>query len=416
MGTQEDRPIELHRTERYVLHDEIATGGMASVHLGVLEGALGFSRIVAIKRLHGALASDGRFVSMLIDEARLVSRIRHVNVVTTLDIIERSGEVFVIMEYVRGASLAKLIELSRTLGDLVPLPVAIPIMVGALRGLGAAHDATDLDGTPLEIVHRDVSPQNILVGTGGVPRVIDFGVARAVGRLSDTRSGEFKGKLAYASPEQLSGGEATRQSDVFAASIVLWELITGRRLFHRPTPLETLREALDAQIRSPTAIFDEDERMRAARNRHDLEALSEVVMRGLERDPAKRFATAEAMAQSLETSYRGASASEVGAWVQSTAAHDLARDLSIVARAEALMAARAQTARVSRASFTAEAKTVVARPGAPSPPQGANGDVSPPPGPSSAHRMLALAVVVAIAAALGAAVGGALVARMLVTP
>jgi serine/threonine protein kinase len=420
---------------------------MASVHIGVLEGALGFSRVVAIKRLHGALSADERFVSMLIDEARLVSRIRHVNVVQTLDILERGPEIYVIMEYVRGAALSRLIELTNAKGELVPLPIAVPIMIGALRGLGAAHDATDLDGSPLGIVHRDVSPQNILVGVAGVPRVIDFGVARAVGRLGNTNTGEFKGKLAYAAPEQVAGkgGGASRRSDIFAAGIVLWELITGRRLFHRETQVETLRQVLDGEIRSPVAILHEDARMEQFRGRADVEALADVVMRALEREPHRRFETAEAMARSLEQAFTGVSAPAVGAWVQSVAHVQLVHEESVIARAEAAVSARVDSERrrlaQGRRSFTSEAgasgaprgpeaETVVEH--VPSEPSGAPASASasasasapasastsasaPASASASASaRVLPLGLIaaVALAAAIGAAIGSSLVARV----
>ena len=178
------------------------------------------------------------------------SSIRHVNVVPTLDILEFEGEVFVIMEYVRGRSLARLVDLTAARRELMPMRIALPVLVGALRGLEAAHDATDLDGTALGIVHRDVSPQNILVGSGGVPRLIDFGVAYALGKSEATQSGEFKGKLSYAAPEQLGeGGTATTRTDLYAVGIVLWEILTGKRLFHGESDVATpdfVREAAKA--------------------------------------------------------------------------------------------------------------------------------------------------------------------------
>ena len=197
---------------------------MASVHLGLLLGAVGFSRTVAIKRLHRQYAQDPDFVAMFLDEARLVARIRHPNVVPTLDVTVTDGELFLVMEYIPGESLTRLIREGTSRSDRMQPNVAATIIAGVLHGLHAAHEARGERNEPLGIVHRDVSPQNVLVGTDGAPRVLDFGVAKAAGRLQTTREGQLKGKLAYMAPEQFEG-IATRASDVYSASVVL----SGRR-------------------------------------------------------------------------------------------------------------------------------------------------------------------------------------------
>src|SRR5450432_1251573 len=204
---------------RYAIHAELASGGMASVHFGRLLGPVGFSRTVAIKRLHPQFAKDPEFVSMFLDEARLAARIRHPNVVPTLDVVATQGELFLVMDYVQGESLSRLIRGMRERGQRIPLRMVAGIMCGALHGLHAAHEAKNERGEPLHIVHRDISPQNVLVGTDGVARVLDFGVAKAAGRVQTTREGQLKGKLAYMAPEQISGN-VTRQTDVYAAAIV----------------------------------------------------------------------------------------------------------------------------------------------------------------------------------------------------
>src|SRR5262245_51026591 len=167
---------------RYALHGELASGGMATVHLGRLLGPVGFSRTVAIKRLHAQYAQDPEFVSMFLDEARLAARIRHPNVVPTLDVVATSGELFLVMEYVPGESLSRLARAARDRMERMPPRIVSAIMSGVLHGLHAAHEAKSERGEPLGIVHRDVSPQNVLVGTDGVARVLDFGVAKAAGR------------------------------------------------------------------------------------------------------------------------------------------------------------------------------------------------------------------------------------------
>ena len=194
-----------------MLCDEIAAGGMATVHFGRLLGPVGFSRTVAIKRLHPQLARDPDFVAMFVDEARLAARIRHPNVVPTLDVVATEGELFLVMDYVPGESLSRLLRASRASG-LVPPRIASAIFCGALHGLHAAHEATDERGTPLGIVHRDVSPQNILIGSDGVPRVLDFGVAMAAGRAQATGPGRSKASSGTSPPSRWrarSRGRAT---------------------------------------------------------------------------------------------------------------------------------------------------------------------------------------------------------------
>ena len=197
---------------RYEVHDRIAAGGMATVHLGRLLGAAGFSRTVAIKRLHDGYAKDPEFVAMLLDEARLAALIRHPNVVPTLDVVAEDDELLVVMEYVEGDSVAHLTKLAQSAGQRVPVPFAAAILAQALHGLHAAHEARDKKGEPLGIVHRDVSPQNILVGVDGVARVLDFGIAKAASRATSTEDGQVKGKTAYMAPEQLQHGAVDRRT------------------------------------------------------------------------------------------------------------------------------------------------------------------------------------------------------------
>lgn len=291
---------------RYAIYEEIASGGMATVHFGRLLGPVGFSRTVAIKRLHAQYVKDPEFVSMLLDEARLAARIRHPNVVPTLDVVAAQGELFVVMEYVLGESLGRLVRVVKKRGERIPLNMVTSIISGALSGLHAAHEATSERGEPLGIVHRDISPQNIIVGQDGIARVLDFGVAKAVGRIQSTREGQIKGKLAYMAPEQIQN-HVSRQTDVFAVSIVLWELLTGKRLFAGGNEGAVLFNVLSAKLKPPSAHVPE-----AA-------PFDDVVMKGLQRDRSKRFATAKEMARALETCSALASPTEVGEWVEQVA-------------------------------------------------------------------------------------------------
>ena len=307
-------PKSEHLGERYALYGEIASGGMATVHFGRLRGAIGFSRTVAIKRLNAQFVHEPEFVRMFVDEARLAARVRHPNVVATIDVVASENLLYLVMEYVQGESLAKLARACVAQGGRVPRRIATAIMLGILQGLHAAHEAKNERGEPLGIVHRDVSPQNVLVGTDGVARVIDFGIAKAAARTqASTDVGQMKGKPAYMSPEQIFDKDVTRLTDIYAASVVYWELLTGERLFLGKNDIDTINRVLKHKVEAPSS-----------RVPSLLPAIDEIVLRGLERDPSKRFATARDMARALEDCIAPASASDVGEWVEKLAGEVLA--------------------------------------------------------------------------------------------
>ncbi len=291
---------------RYLVSAEIASGGMGTVHLGHLRGEAGFARAVAIKRLHPHYAREDDFRRMFIDEARLASRVRHPNVVPTLDVVVEGDELFVVMEYVHGAPLSYLLAATREAGRPIPVRVASAIASGLLQGLHAAHEAVDEQGRPLGLVHRDVSPQNVIVGADGATRVLDFGVAKAAGRLqSTTAPTTMKGKLAYAAPEQIRGEEVTRLTDLYAAGVVIWELFTGKRLFtgdHDGALVEQILVGwVDPPSRWDPAIP---------------EALDEAILRALSTEPTRRFRTTREMAMAIERCVPAAPAMEVAEWVE----------------------------------------------------------------------------------------------------
>ena len=310
---------------RYVVFDEIAAGGMATVHLGRLRGAAGFARMVAVKRLHRQYAKDPEFVAMLVDEARLAGRIHHPNVVTMLDVAAEDGELVLVMEYVHGEPLAKLLRVARRKGLPVSPRIAATILIETLHGLHAAHEARDEKGMELGIVHRDVSPQNIIVGADGVTRVLDFGIAKAAGRIHSTRDGEIKGKFAYMPPEQLHGEHLDRRADIYAAGVVLWETLTGERLFLGSAEMPDLQRLLDADVEPPST--------RVAGLAASFDA---VAMTALAREPQDRYPTARAMALALEACGPAATASEVSEWVQVLANDSLARLALLIATFEGL--------------------------------------------------------------------------------
>ena len=298
---------------------------MATVNLGRLLGNAGFTRVVAIKRLHAQLAKDPEFSAMFLDEARLAARIHHPHVVDVLDVVAEGGELFLVMPYVHGDSLAHLLRRARDDASTVPLDVAAAIMIGVLHGLHAAHEARGERGAPLHLVHRDVSPQNVLVGADGVARVIDFGIAKAVGRARVTRDASIRGKIAYMAPEQLQGEEVDRRSDVYAAGVVLWELLTGHPLFASDSNAATLTRALHHRVAPPSSV---DARVPVV--------LDEVVMRATDRVRSRRFATAREMASAIERAVTPASTARVAEWVEELASDVLGARSAAIVHIEAL--------------------------------------------------------------------------------
>jgi len=274
---------------------------------------------------------------MFLDEARLAARVRHPNVVPTLDIVTANGQPFLVMEYVQGESLARLLGSLRSRGERISTPIACSIVVGMLQGLHAAHEATNERAESLGIVHRDVSPQNVMVGLDGIARVLDFGVAKAAGRLQTTREGQLKGKLSYTAPELIRGGEVTRAADIYSAAVVLWETLMGERLFDGDNDANILERILFAEVVAPS------------QRAKDLPpALDAIVLRALDRDPPRRFATAREMARAIEAAVPIASAEEVGEWVERLARGALADRAAKMARIDVAAAKAGEASATSR--------------------------------------------------------------------
>ncbi len=321
-----------YRVGRYQVHDPIASGGMAVVHLGRIVGPVGFSRTVAIKRLHPHLATDPEFVAMFLDEARLAARVRHPNVVATLDLVGTRGQLLLVMDFVLGASLSQLVRNARDRAAPPPAAIVSAIVTGALYGLHAAHEARDERGESLAIVHRDVSPQNLLVGIDGVTRVADFGVAKAAARGQSTREGQLKGKLAYMAPEQLLRKTVDRRADVYAAGVVLWEALTLRRLFTADDEGAVVAAVLQGDIPRPSEL------------RPDLPpGIDGIVARAVSRDPAARFPTAQDLAAALEAAIPPAPQGEVGAWVEGVGSPDIDARRAMVSAVERAPAIQGDT-------------------------------------------------------------------------
>ena len=295
---------------RYALFDEIGRGGVATVHIGRLVGPIGFSKTVAIKKMHESVARDSEAVAMFLDEARLAGRIQHHNVVSVLDVIAVDGEAFLVMEYVHGESLASLLRPLRDKAEAVPVRMAVQIVRDLLHGLHAAHEAKNERGLSLDLVHRDVSPQNVLVGVDGIARVLDFGIAKAIGRIQDTHTGQLKGKISYMAPEQLLGHPLDRRVDVFAAGLVLWEALSGRKLFDG----ESSGHVMYRVLREDAPLLT-----------HVPESIASAVARAVSRDPSHRFASALDFARALEEGSEALSPTVIGDWVREVGGSALAR-------------------------------------------------------------------------------------------
>jgi eukaryotic-like serine/threonine-protein kinase len=326
------------RLGRYTLFGEIAAGGMATVCFGRLAGEAGFAKTVAIKRLHPELARDEGFREMFVEEARLAARIRHPNVVPTLDVVAEGGELFLVMEYVHGESLSRLLRAMRARTEHVSPKIAAAVMSGVLHGLHAAHEATNEAGEPLNLAHRDVSPQNVIVGADGVARVIDFGIAKARSSAQTTREGELRGKLPYMAPEQLGTTPASRLTDIYAAAVVLWEMLSGRRLFEADDERVVFGRIIAGAEGLPSAFAPDIP-----------PALDAAVMRGLAKDPDARFATARDMALAIEEATPLATHTQVGAWVERVARDALTSRGRRLARVESVMST-SNVAALDRAS------------------------------------------------------------------
>lgn len=308
---------------RYTLLGRLGSGGMGSVCLARMTGSAGFSRVVAVKRLHPELAAQPEHVGMLVDEARLASSLHHVNIVSTLDLEVGEGGFNLVLDYIEGAGLDVLMRAARRAGERIPAPIALAIIGGVLRGLDAAHEARSADGVPLGIVHRDISPHNVLVGTDGVPRIIDFGIAKAMGRVMHTRSGEVRGKFAYIAPEQLLERPATRQSDVYSAGVVLWELLTGRRLFKGEDQRVVCAAVMRGDIAPPSHV-----------NPELSPELDPVVLRATASDVGSRFLSARELLEALAP-FERASEDEVSRWVRRVGAEHLAKRAELLRHHEA---------------------------------------------------------------------------------
>jgi eukaryotic-like serine/threonine-protein kinase len=293
----------------YELIQRLATGGMAEVYLARRGGPHGFQKIVAVKRILPQLARDADFLAMFVDEARVCARMSHPNIVQVFDFGEQDGELYMAMEYVDGTTGARLIRAAAARGEEIPLDVSLHVALSVLRGLEYAHLARGEDGKPLNLVHRDVSPGNVLIDRSGAVKLTDFGIFRAAEMERRTEVGQLKGKLGYMSPEQVTGRELDARSDIFTVGIVLAELVTIRPLFSGGTELDVLFRIRDADLSSidrAAVVVPDDVRA--------------VLFRALAKDPMLRYASAGAFGEAIEEIIRRrrlqVGPAKLAAWVE----------------------------------------------------------------------------------------------------
>ena len=277
----------LHKIGKYDLLGLIAQGGMGDVYLARAEGLAGFSKLVVVKTLRAELADDVRFREMFLDEARLAARLNHRNVVQTNDVGESNGVYFMVMDYLEGRSLAKIQRYVQKQGERLPLALEVRVVTDMLAGLHYAHELQDFDGKPLGVVHRDVCPANVFVTIDGQVKVVDFGVAKAKNHAHETQAGTIKGRVAYMSPEHVTGSHVDRRADVFSAGIMLWESIEGRRFWDGAGEAQILGQLLRGSLPEMTT-------------RDVSPMLRDACARALSPDPEARFPTAHAMRLVLE--------------------------------------------------------------------------------------------------------------------
>jgi serine/threonine-protein kinase len=274
---------------RYELLKRLAGGGMGEVYLARQRGLAGFQKLVVIKTLLPHLCEDEEFIAMFTDEARLSAQLIHPNICQVFEFDEIGGNYYIAMEYLRGEDLRRLFRACQEQGRPLPLPLICRIVADAAAGLAFAHSLRDPAGRPYGIVHRDISPQNILVTLDGGVKIIDFGIAKAAGRAQHTRTGSLKGKCSYMSPEQASGEAVDARADIFALGIVLHELLTGRRLFKAEDDAQTLARVRECRVPPPSEV---DPAIDAG--------LDPIVLKALEKDPARRYESAQELRLALE--------------------------------------------------------------------------------------------------------------------
>jgi serine/threonine protein kinase len=274
---------------KYELLKQLAVGGMAEIYLARQTGPEGFSKLVVIKRILPGLVAQERFIDMFLDEARVAASFNHPNIVQIFDLNRENDNFFIAMEYIHGEDMKTVVRRCAQLHQRIPIEHVVKIMSGVLDGLHYAHHQVNLDGNRVGIVHRDISPHNIIVSFEGAIKIVDFGIAKARNEISTTLPGRVKGKHAFMSPEQVRGEELDGRSDVFAVGIVMYELLTWSRLFKRKQNIETLKAVTEAPVRRPSRL-----------NPRISPELERIVLKALDRNLSSRYQSAQEMQMDLE--------------------------------------------------------------------------------------------------------------------
>ncbi|HSN96898.1 MAG TPA: serine/threonine-protein kinase [Candidatus Nanopelagicales bacterium] len=279
---------DAHQQQRYRVIERLASGGMAEVFLAESAGIEGFKKLCAIKRVLPQLSEKRRFIAMFLDEARLSASLSHSNVAQVFDIGVGDNAYFIVMEYVDGADLKAVIEWMRKTGKPIPLEAAVYIAAKICEGLTYAHELRSPEGKPLKIVHRDMSPPNVLLTKYGEVKIVDFGLAKATSQLEKSEAGIVKGKFSYLSPEAAEGIEVDHRADIFAVGIILWEMLTGERLFFGESDFQTVKLVQNAEVRPASSL-----------NKAVKPALDGIIGRALARDREQRYGSAREMGREL---------------------------------------------------------------------------------------------------------------------
>ena len=306
---------------KYHLLDRIAMGGMAEIFRAKAKGAEGFEKLVAVKRILPQMVDDQEFVDMFIDEAKTVAQLSHANICQIFEFGQEAGTYFIALELVEGRDLKQVMLTRRRQGQPIPLPIVLAIISKTCEALEYAHNCKTPEGEPMNIVHRDVSPQNVLISYLGSVKLIDFGIAKAMGRLTKTSAGNIKGKFAYMSPEQVSAHPIDHRSDIFACGTVLWEALTNKRLFKAENEIVTMQMVRKAEITPPSEV-----------NPDLPKGIDPIVLKSLARDPEERYQNTGDLLDDLERFAAGSdnvcTSRQLASWMQEVFAEEYKKSRS----------------------------------------------------------------------------------------
>src|SRR4051812_7997775 len=304
---------------KYYLLERINVGGMAEVFKAKTFGVEGFERLLAVKRILPNIAEDEEFIAMFIDEAKIAVKLQHANIAQIFYLGKVDDSFFIALEYVHGRDLRSIFDRMRNRAESLPISMACYVTMQVCEGLDYAHNKRDAQGRELNLVHRDISPQNVLIGYEGEVKLIDFGIAKAAGKASKTQAGILKGKFGYMSPEQVRGLPIDKRSDIFAVGIVLYELLTGERLFIGESDFSTLEKVRNVEIQPPSSY-----------NKKIPDELERIVLKALAKDPEDRYQNAIDLHDDLQAFLHTIggfySRKDLAAWMKKTFAMEIEED------------------------------------------------------------------------------------------